>query len=169
MTISIAAYAQLSRPYSVASATSNAAATVPTTSAASTDENQTTSVTSSLSPVSISSLPLIKMSPDQLAALQSGDMLRQPDPAKTAAQNATKAFAVVKDASTGQILGGVWPNAGVVSKPNIAIDDRLTGNSNWNEVTEYLAQDIAKGTGSTVTIQYFRPDDPSAPTFGDTV
>ena len=76
---------------------------------------------------------------------------------------------MIKDAKTGQVLGGVWPNAGVVSKPNIPIDNRITGNSNWNEFTQYLAQDIAKGTGKDVTIQYFQPGDPNAPTFGEAI
>ena len=119
-----------------------------------------------LSPVTVAGLPRIQMPSDLLAAIQSGSGLRSPDPVRTAAQDSAPAYSVIKDADTGQILGGVWPGAAVVSKPDIPIDNRITGNSDWSQVTQYLAQDITHATGKPVTIQYFGADDPNAPTFG---
>lgn len=133
-------------------------------------DSQAVSPTSSLSRISASSLPAVQMSPAQLAAVQSGSGFEAPDPAKTEAQQNSRAYALIKDAATGQVVGGVWPGAGVVSASNspiIANDDRITGNTNWSEVSQYLAQDIAQATGQQTTIQYFRPGDPNAPIFAD--
>lgn len=130
------------------------------------DWQPATAVAASLAPATVAGLPRIQMPSDMLAAIQSGSGLHAPDPQRTAAQDSTPAYSLIKDAGTGQILGGVWPGAGVVSKLNIPIDNRITGNSDWSQVTQYLAQDITQGTGKPVTVQYFEPGDPNAPTFG---
>jgi hypothetical protein len=111
--------------------------------------------------------PVVQLSSVQIATLQA-DLIRAPDPEKTAAQNNDKAFALIRNAETDDVVGGVWPNAAILSGPDIAADSRLGSDSNMSEVTQYLAEDIQKATGRPVTIQYFQPDDPNAPTFGST-
>ncbi|MDR3516208.1 MAG: hypothetical protein P4M00_10340 [Azospirillaceae bacterium] len=112
--------------------------------------------------------PAIKMSADQLAAMQASPF-RAPDPAETAAQSNDKAYALITDTKTGKLVGGVWPEVAIVSGPNIADDSRLTGSTDMNEATQALAQDIQQATGDSMSIQYFQPDDPNAPTFGSTI
>lgn len=122
-----------------------------------------------LAPVSGTMLPRVQLPADQLAMLQSGAGLKAPDPAKTAAQNSTRASALVRDAKTGQILAGVWPNVASISAvtdPIIADDQRLTSDRNPADEARFLAQDIQQATGRDVTVQYFQPGDPNAPTFG---
>lgn len=109
--------------------------------------------------------PAVQLSSAQMLALQS-DLIRAPDAAKTAAQNDSKAFAVIRDAGTGKLLGGVWPNAGIWSGPDIGSDSRLSSNDDMGLVTQSLAGDIEKATGRAVSIQYFEPGDANAPTFG---
>lgn len=166
MTLNITAATYLGRSYSSSAVSTSATARTTDDVQGQADQNGSASLASTLSPVSISTLPLVQMPSDMLAAIQSGSGLHSPDPAKTAAQNAAPAYAVIKDADSGQILGGVWPNAAVVSKPNIPVDDRITANTDWEQVTQYLADDISQYTGKNITIQRFAPGDPDAPTFG---
>jgi len=114
--------------------------------------------------LSTAGLPLITM-PAELFA-QMHDPFSPPDPAKTAAQDNDRAYSVARDAATGKILGGVWPDAGIVSSGDIAADDRLGQTEDWTKVSQYLAGDIEQASGRSVTIQYFKPGDPNAPTFG---
>lgn len=162
MTLSVAAASYLNWPVATKAATTN---TQPGPSDNSAPKVGVTSGPITLTAVSASGLPRIQMPSGMLAQIQSGSVA--PDPAKTAAQNATPAYSIIKDAGTGQILGGVWPGAATVSKINIPIDDRLTGNTDWAQATQILADDISRFTGKDVTIEYFRPGDPNAPTFGD--
>jgi hypothetical protein len=136
---------------------------------ADTGEDQPTTRTAELTPLSGAMLPRVQLPADQLAMLQSGAAFKAPDPAKTEAEMNTPASAVVRDASTGEILGGVWPNVATVSAPTIAADPRLSSASNSAQQAQYLAQDIQQATGRAVTIQYFQPGDPNAPTFGSNV
>lgn len=122
--------------------------------------------TSSLSPVSAGALPAVRLTAEQLAMVQEG--IRPPDPAQTAAEMNTRASALIRDAQTGQVLGGVWPGVAAVSAPAIEPDSRLSSASAADQV-RYLAQDIEKATGKDVTIQYFGSSDPNAPTFGSNV
>ncbi len=133
--------------------------------AASTETQQSQISTSALTPVSGAMLPRVQLPADQLAMLQSGAGFKAPDPAKTAAQMSTRASALVRDAQTGQILGGVWPHVAAVSGPDIAADPRLSDGSNETALAQALAQDIQQATGKAVTIQYFQPGDANAPTF----
>lgn len=109
--------------------------------------------------------PAVHLSSAQMLALQS-DLIRAPDAAKTAAQNDSRAFAVIRDAGTGKLLGGVWPDAGVWSGPDIGADSRLSSSNDMGQVTQALAGDIEKATGRAVSIQYFQSGDSAAPTFG---
>ncbi|MTJ82083.1 MAG: hypothetical protein F8N37_13895 [Telmatospirillum sp.] len=109
--------------------------------------------------------PAVHLSSAQMLALQS-DLIRAPDAAKTAAQNDSRAFAVIRDAGTGKLLGGVWPEAGVWSGPDIGSDSRLSSSNDMGQVTQALAGDIEKATGRAVSIQYFQSGDSAAPTFG---
>ena len=125
-------------------------------------------VASALTPVSGAMLPRVRLPADQLAMLQSGAAFKAPDPAKTAAQNSTRASALIRDAKTGQILAGVWPNVAdisAVTDPIIANDQRLSS-ADPADQARFLAHDIQQATGRAVTIQYFQPGDPNAPTFG---
>lgn len=147
------------------------AASASTSSAALTDTGgvQTALAASALTPVSGTMLPRVQLPADQLAMLQSGAGFKAPDPAKTAEQNSTRASALVRDARTGQILGGVWPNVASISAvtdPIIADDQRFTNAPSPADQARFLAQDIQQATGRDVTIQYFQPGDPNAPTFG---
>lgn len=137
---------------------------------AETGEDQgTTPSTADLTPLSGAMLPRVQLPADQLAMLQSGTAFKAPDPAKTEAEMNTPASAVVRDASTGEILGGVWPNVATVSAPTIAADPRLSSASSSAQQAQYLAEDIQQATGRAVTIQYFQPGDQNAPTFGSNV
>lgn len=119
-----------------------------------------------LTPVSVAGLPTVRLSADQLAMMQNGP--RPPDPVKTAAEMNTPAYALVKDAQTGQVLGGVWPGVANVSAAPIAPDSRLSAGSPADQ-TQALAEDIQRAIGKAVTVQYFQPGDPNAPTFGSHV
>lgn len=158
-------------PFYLATASAASAAAAQSTFDSGVADSQPLSpIASSLTQISASSLPAVQMTPAQLAAVQSGSGFKAPDAAKTEAQQNSTAYALIKDSATGQVVGGVWPNAGVVSASNspiIADDSRITGNTNWSEVSQYLAQDIAQASGRQVTIQYFQPGDPNAPTFAD--
>jgi hypothetical protein len=127
---------------------------------------ETPALTSSLAPVSATTLPAVQMTADQLAMAQDG--IQPPDPTKTAAEMNTRASALITDTQTGEVLGGVWPGVANVSAVDIGDDSRLSSGSS-TEQAEALAQDIEKTTGKSVTIHYFQPDDTSAPTFGSNV
>lgn len=120
---------------------------------------------SSLTAISTAGLPTVRLTAAQLAALQ--DVIKPPDPAKAQAEANTPAFALIKDAQSGKVLGGVWPGVATVSTSG-APDSRLAGASPADQA-RYLAEDIAQATGEGVTIQYFQPGDPAAPTFGSNV
>ena len=121
---------------------------------------------SSLTAISSAGLPTVRLTADQLAAVQEG--IKPPDPAKAQAEANTPAYALIKDAQTGKVLGGVWPGVATIAASGSASDSRLAGASPA-EQAQYLAQDIAQATGAGVTIQYFQPGDPAAPTFGSDV
>ena len=115
-----------------------------------------------------SGLPTVRLTADQLAILQHG---AQPDPAQQAAlaagderQATTRAYALIKDAQTGQVIGGVFPGVANVSAADIGQDPRLQ-QGGPAEQTQALAEDIQKAIGKGVTIQYFSPNDTNAPTF----
>jgi hypothetical protein len=122
-------------------------------------------------PLSASGLPLISIPPELRAQLLApsaldGSVETAAQKAETAAQNNDRAFSLIRDAATGKVVGGVWPDAGIVSSGDIAPDDRLGQTEDWTKVSQYLANDIAQASGRAVTIQYFKSGDPSAPTFG---
>jgi hypothetical protein len=125
-----------------------------------------TPATSSLTAISSAGLPTVRLTADQLAAVQEGS--KPPDPAKAQAEANTPAYALIKDAQTGKVLGGVWPGVASIAASGSASDSRLAGAS-AAEQAHYLAQDITQATGAGVTIQYFQPSDPAAPTFGSDV
>jgi hypothetical protein len=149
------------------SARPTAAAAGPPAGGFSLDDKAAPAVTDLLTPASIR-LTKIRLSADQLAILQHGPQL---DPAQQAAwaagearQATTRAYALVKDAQTGKVLGGVFPGVANVSSAGIADDPRLQQGSPA-EQTKALVQDIQRAIGKAVTIQYFSPNDPNAPTF----
>ena len=126
----------------------------------------TTPAASSLTVISSAGLPSVRLTADQLAAVQEG--IKPPDPAKAQAEANTPAYALIKDAQTGKVLGGVWPGVASISASGGPSDSRLAGASPADQA-QYLAQDIAQAAGNSVTIQYFQPGDPAAPTFGSNV
>lgn len=130
------------------------------------EADATTPAVSSLTAISTAGLPTVRLTADQLAAVQEG--IKPPDSAKAQAEANAPAYALIKDAQSGKVLGGVWPGVASIAATGSASDSRLAGASPADQA-QYLAQDIAQATGANVTIQYFQPGDAAAPTFGSNV